>query len=218
METAKPGLTLFLPLESRTVVQPVRVMFSVLGTCLWGRHSLFAFDKEHRTLNTHRWHHHPDLEGQGRGQGLRLAVFKSEWCWRDHSHSCPGLSFWLNCNPHQETHFASSPSTHSHTHTHTHQRGKHFRKKYLLWLQCTPTFIILFSFIFFHNPLHGKLNSLKNTGYKSQIREFPVVQWLGLCISTAGSIPDQGTKIPQAAWCSQKKFKSNLTLAELFCN
>ena len=120
METAKPGLTLFLPLESRTVVQPVRVMFSVLGTCLWGRHSLFAFDKEHRTLNTHRWHHHPDLEGQGRGQGLRLAVFKSEWCWRDHSHSCPGLSFWLNCNPHQETHFASSPSTHTHTHTHTH--------------------------------------------------------------------------------------------------
>ena len=34
-----------------------------------------------------------------------------------------------------------------------------------------------------------------------------VVQWLGLCAFTAeglGSIPDRGTKIPQAAWCSQK--------------
>ena len=34
-----------------------------------------------------------------------------------------------------------------------------------------------------------------------------VVQWLGLCISTAGgpgSIPGRGTKIPQAAWCGQK--------------
>ena len=31
-----------------------------------------------------------------------------------------------------------------------------------------------------------------------------VVQWLGLCTFTAGgtgSIPDWGTKIPQAAWC-----------------
>ena len=35
-----------------------------------------------------------------------------------------------------------------------------------------------------------------------------VVQWLGLCAFTAkgvGSIPGQGTKIPQAAWCGQKK-------------
>ena len=33
------------------------------------------------------------------------------------------------------------------------------------------------------------------------------VQWLGLHASTAkgtGSIPGQGTKIPQAVWCSQK--------------
>ena len=37
-----------------------------------------------------------------------------------------------------------------------------------------------------------------------------VVQWLGLCALTAegpGSIPGQGTKIPQAAWHSQKKKK-----------
>ena len=32
-----------------------------------------------------------------------------------------------------------------------------------------------------------------------------VVQWLGLCALTAkdqGSIPAQGTKIPEAKWCS----------------
>ena len=37
-----------------------------------------------------------------------------------------------------------------------------------------------------------------------------VVQWLGLCASTArgmGSIPGPGTKIPQAARCSQKKLR-----------
>ena len=37
-----------------------------------------------------------------------------------------------------------------------------------------------------------------------------MVQWLGLCAFTAegvGSIPSQGTKIPQAAWCSQKQKK-----------
>ena len=35
-------------------------------------------------------------------------------------------------------------------------------------------------------------------------------QWLRLCISNAGgmsSIPGWGTKIPHAAWCSQKKKK-----------
>ena len=35
-----------------------------------------------------------------------------------------------------------------------------------------------------------------------------VIQWLGLCISTAegmGSIPLQGTKIPLVTWCGQKK-------------
>ena len=34
-----------------------------------------------------------------------------------------------------------------------------------------------------------------------------MVQWLGLHVSTAGpqgSIPGQGIKIPQAAWCEQK--------------
>ena len=38
----------------------------------------------------------------------------------------------------------------------------------------------------------------------------PVVQWLGLCTFSAvvlGLIPGQGTKIPQAEWCSQKKKK-----------
>ena len=36
------------------------------------------------------------------------------------------------------------------------------------------------------------------------------VQWLGLCTFTAadvGSVPGQGTKILQGAWCSQKKVK-----------
>ena len=36
------------------------------------------------------------------------------------------------------------------------------------------------------------------------------VQWLGLCASTeggTGSIPGWGTKIPHAAWRSQKKKK-----------
>ena len=40
-----------------------------------------------------------------------------------------------------------------------------------------------------------------------------VVQWLGFCASTAGDtslISGQGTKIPHAAWCSQKiKFRSH---------
>ena len=34
-------------------------------------------------------------------------------------------------------------------------------------------------------------------------------QWLGLCAfaaEDAGSVPDQGTKIPQAVWCGQKLF------------
>ena len=37
-----------------------------------------------------------------------------------------------------------------------------------------------------------------------------VIQWLRLCISNAGGaglILSQGTKIPQAEWCSQKKSK-----------
>ena len=38
-----------------------------------------------------------------------------------------------------------------------------------------------------------------------------VVQWLGLHALTAKglcTIPGQGTKIPQAAWCSQKEKKN----------
>ena len=40
-----------------------------------------------------------------------------------------------------------------------------------------------------------------------------VVQWLGLRASTAegrGLIPGWGTKIPQAAWCGQKKKKKKM--------
>ena len=43
---------------------------------------------------------------------------------------------------------------------------------------------------------------------KNTIGNSLVVQWLGLCTFTAvgpGSIPGQGTKIPQAAPCSQNK-------------
>ena len=35
-----------------------------------------------------------------------------------------------------------------------------------------------------------------------------MVQWLGLCASTAGgmgSVPGQGTKNPQAVWCGQEQ-------------
>ena len=42
---------------------------------------------------------------------------------------------------------------------------------------------------------------------------FLAVQWLGLCTFTAegtGSIPGQGTKIPQAVRRSQKKKEKNL--------
>ena len=38
-----------------------------------------------------------------------------------------------------------------------------------------------------------------------------VVQWLGLSAFTAksvSSVPSQGTKIPKAAWCSQKQSNS----------
>ena len=44
--------------------------------------------------------------------------------------------------------------------------------------------------------------------YKENPQEFPGSPWLGLCASTArntSSIPDQGTKIPKATWCGQKK-------------
>ena len=43
---------------------------------------------------------------------------------------------------------------------------------------------------------------------------FLVFQWLGLCILTAkglGSIPGQGTKIPQAAWHNHKRKKKTVT-------
>lgn len=44
-------------------------------------------------------------------------------------------------------------------------------------------------------------------GMERKKGEFPMVQWLGLCIFTAegtGSIPGEGTEIPQAAQCGQK--------------
>ena len=57
-------------------------------------------------------------------------------------------------------------------------------------------------------PGHMKNYSLN---FKSQFK-YPgkslVVQWLGFCTFTAegpGLIPGRGTKIPQAAWCCQKK-------------
>ena len=47
---------------------------------------------------------------------------------------------------------------------------------------------------------------------RTRLKQFstraPVVQWLRLQASKAGgigSIPNQGTKIPHAVWCSQKK-------------
>ena len=45
-------------------------------------------------------------------------------------------------------------------------------------------------------------------GLKTATGKSPVVQWLALHAFTAegpGSIPGQGTKIPQAAWHGQKK-------------
>ena len=45
---------------------------------------------------------------------------------------------------------------------------------------------------------------------------FPVVQWLGLCASTEGglgSIPSWRSRIPQAAWCRQKKKKKKILLS-----
>ena len=48
-----------------------------------------------------------------------------------------------------------------------------------------------------------------NKRIKVNIENFLVVQWLGLCTSTAeglGSIPVEGTKILQATWHSKHKF------------
>ena len=44
------------------------------------------------------------------------------------------------------------------------------------------------------------------------------VQWLGLLAFTAegpGSIPGQGTKIPQAMWWAKKKMKANIDIFSL---
>ena len=40
-----------------------------------------------------------------------------------------------------------------------------------------------------------------------------MVPWLGLCSEALGSIPDQGSKMPQATGCGKKKKKITSTLA-----
>ena len=53
---------------------------------------------------------------------------------------------------------------------------------------------------------------------KHTVRKSLDVQWLGLCASTStslGSIPGQGTKIPQVEWCGKQnkmRKKQNKTL------
>ena len=45
-------------------------------------------------------------------------------------------------------------------------------------------------------------------GGRSLFENSQVVEWLGLCVSTAegpGSIPGQGAKIPEAVQCGQEK-------------
>ena len=54
--------------------------------------------------------------------------------------------------------------------------------------------------------------SERQSGLEGEMRNSLVVQWLGLCAFTAeglGSIPGQGTKIPQATWHSQRIKKKN---------
>ena len=56
----------------------------------------------------------------------------------------------------------------------------------------------------------GTDNKITVISKELSFRNSVVVQWLGPCASTAGgmgSIPGQGTKIPQAAWCGQRKKK-----------
>ena len=48
-----------------------------------------------------------------------------------------------------------------------------------------------------------------------------MVQWLGLCTSTAGGIgliPGQGIKILQVTWYSQKKIKTTFCREEIYGN
>ena len=57
--------------------------------------------------------------------------------------------------------------------------------------------------------------------YKENPQEFPGSPWVGLCASTVrntSSIPGQGTKIPQATWCGQKKKKKERKGKEFFIN
>ena len=54
------------------------------------------------------------------------------------------------------------------------------------------------------------VNGLNASIKRHRVENSLAVQWLGLCASTAvgmGSLPGQGTKIPQATWHSQKKKK-----------
>ena len=57
-----------------------------------------------------------------------------------------------------------------------------------------------------HVLFSGHTHTHTHTQRKTNKREFPGVQWLGLWAFTAGlgSVPSRGTKIPQAAWRCQK--------------
>ena len=59
----------------------------------------------------------------------------------------------------------------------------------------------------------GNFPAIQQLGTKCiNLGNFPAIQQLGICTPTAkdpGLIPVQGTKIPQAAWCSQKEKKKH---------
>ena len=65
-----------------------------------------------------------------------------------------------------------------------------------------------------HNPLMKQERSNSNNLLRTNWGNSLVVKWLGLRAFTAkgqGSIPGQGTKIPQAVWCSQKTKQNKKT-------
>ena len=68
-----------------------------------------------------------------------------------------------------------------------------------------PTGLSSSCFLPIHTSLGGVGYDLNNI--RVSVGNSLAVQWLGLCTFTAegtGSIPGRGTKIPQAAQCSQK--------------